>query len=266
MFFYVAKIGWFFAQPSVALAALLCLGALLLFTRLAWLGAPIVLGCAALLLIVGLSPLGNAVILPLEDRFPRTELDDGESPAGIVVLGGAEDVLVGRARNTSSLNEAADRIVEAVALARRFPDAPILFTGGEAGIVREAGNEAVGASRIFERLGVPPDRLLLEDKARDTYENAVLSGRIMSASGREGRWLLVTSAYHMPRAMGCFRKAGVTVYPWPVDYRTRGPQDLTRGFDKVSEGLRRMDIATREWMGLLFYRLTDRIADVFPAP
>ncbi|HET7210116.1 MAG TPA: ElyC/SanA/YdcF family protein, partial [Methyloceanibacter sp.] len=80
------------------------------------------------------------------------------------------------------------------------------------------------------------------------------------------RWLLITSAYHMPRAIGAFRKAGFEVEAWPVDYRTRGRADLTRPFDKVSEGLRRVDVATREWFGLLAYWLRGRSDALFPAP
>ena len=80
------------------------------------------------------------------------------------------------------------------------------------------------------------------------------------------RWLLITSAYHMPRAMGAFRQAGFDVEPWPVDYRTRGTADLTRPFDKVSEGLRRVDVATREWVGLLAYWVTGRSDALFPGP
>jgi uncharacterized SAM-binding protein YcdF (DUF218 family) len=70
----------------------------------------------------------------------------------------------------------------------------------------------------------------------------------------------------MPRAIGAFRQAGFDVEAWPVDYRTRGRADLIRPFDKVSEGLRRVDVASREWAGLLAYRLTGRSDALFPAP
>ena len=111
------------------------------------------------------------------------------------------------------------------------------------------------------------DRLILEANARDTYENAVFLRKELAQEGDlDGRWLLITSAYHMPRSMGAFREAGFDVEPWPVDYRTRGKADLTRPFDKVSEGLRRVDTATREWVGLLAYWLTGRSNTLFPAP
>ena len=133
----------------------------------------------------------------------------------------------------------------------------------------QTGNEAEGAESLLTALGVPRERLILEAKSRDTYENAVfLKGELakQGALGPGTRWLLITSAYHMPRAIGAFRQAGFDIEAWPVDYRTRGRADLTRPFDKVSEGLRRVDVATREWVGLLAYWLGGRSNALFPAP
>ena len=152
-------------------------------------------------------------------------------------------------------------------LARRFPQAKIAFTGGDAGILYKSDSEAAGAAALLTALGVPRERLILEANARDTYENAVFLKEELGKAGELGpgaRWVLITSAYHMPRAMGSFRAAGFEVEPWPVDYRTRGSADLTRPFDKVSEGLRRVDVAMREWVGLVAYWLTGRSDALFP--
>jgi uncharacterized SAM-binding protein YcdF (DUF218 family) len=269
MFFYLAKAVWFLLQPSTLIALLIGYGAILIWTGWARWGRRFVTIGAILLLIAGLSPLGNALILPLEDRFPRSDLDAPPPPTGFIILGGAEDRLVGTARNVPALNEAAERLVEAAILARRFPEAKIAFSGGDAGVLYKTGSEAEGAESLLNALGVPRDRLILEAKSRDTYENAVFLKKELAKRGELGpgkRWLLVTSAYHMPRAIGAFRQAGFDVEAWPVDYRTRGRADLTRPFDKVSEGLRRVDVASREWVGLLAYRLTGRSDALFPAP
>jgi uncharacterized SAM-binding protein YcdF (DUF218 family) len=269
MFFYIAKILWFLLQPSTLIALLIGYGSILIWTGWARWGRRFVSAGAILLLIAGLSPLGNALILPLEDRFPRADLDRPPPPVGFIVLGGAEDRLVGAARNAPALNESAERVVEAVMLTNRFPDAKIAFSGGEAGVLYAADSEAEGATALFTELGVARDRLILEAAARDTYENAVLLKKKLAQRGDLGagsRWLLITSAYHMPRAMGAFRQAGFDVEAWPVDYRTRGRDDLTRPFDKVSEGLRRVDVAAREWTGLLAYWLRGRTDALFPAP
>lgn len=265
MFFYIAKVGWFLAQPSNALLILLLLGTVMLWTSWARAGRRIVAVAAVLLLVAGLSPFGNLAALPLEQRFPRTDLADGRPPDGIIVLGGSEDTRVGRARNVTALNEAGERLTEAMALSRRFPEARIVFTGGTAKLLYSARKETVGAEALLTRLGLDPSRLVLEDRARDTYENAVYTKALVEPKAGE-RWLLVTSAFHMPRSIACFRAVGFPVEPWPVDYRTRGPQDWSRFFDKPSQGLRRVDMAAREWVGLLVYRLTGRIGELFPAP
>ena len=269
MFFYLAKGLWFLLQPSTLIALLIGYGAILIWTGWARWGRRFATIGAILLLLAGLSPLGNALILPLEDRFPRTNLDKPPPPTGFILLGGAEDRLVGSARHAPTLNEAGERIVEAAILARRFPDAKIAFSGGDAGILYKSDSEALGAEALLTAMGVAQDRLILEASARDTYENAAFLKEQLTKQGELGpgkRWVLITSAYHMPRAMGAFRKAGFDVEPWPVDYRTRGEADLTRPFDKVSEGLRRVDVATREWVGLLAYWLRGRSDALFPAP
>ncbi len=269
MFLYLAKVLWFLLQPSTLIALLIGYGAILIWTGWARWGRRFVTAGAILLLLAGLSPLGNALILPLENRFPRTDLNAPPAPTGFILLGGAEDRLVGTARKAPTLNEAGERIVETVILARRFPEAKIAFTGGDAGVFYTSDSEAAGAAELLAALGVPRERLILEAKARDTYENAVFLKEELGKLGLLGpgtRWVLITSAYHMPRAMAAFRAAGFDVDAWPVDYRTRGEADLTRPFDKVSEGLRRVDTATREWVGLFAYWLRGRSKVLFPAP
>ena len=269
MFFYLAKVVWFLLQPSTLIALLIAYGAILIWTGWARWGRRFVTVGAVLLLVAGLSPLGNVLILPLENRFPRANLDQQPPPTGFIVLGGAEDRLVGKWRKAPTLNEAGERIVETVMLARKFPEAKIAFTGGDAGILYPSDSEAVGAQRMLTDMGVARDRLILEAAARDTYENAVYLKTQLDRLGLLGpgkRWVLITSAYHMPRAIASFRQAGFDVEAWPVDYRTRGRADLARTFDKVSEGLRRVDVATREWVGLLAYRLAGRTDTLLPAP
>ena len=269
MFFYAAKVLWFLLQPSTLIALLIGYGSILIWTGWARWGRRFVTIGAILLLLAGLSPLGNALIVPLEDRFPRADIFADPPPTGFIVLGGAEDRLVGQARKAPTLNEAGERMLEAAVLAHRFPDAKIAFSGGDAGILYATDTEAEGAETLLTALGIPREQLILEAQARDTYENAVFLKNALTKRGDLGpgkRWFLITSAYHMPRAMGVFRAAGLEPEPWPVDYRTRGRADLMRPFDKVSEGLRRTDIAMREWVGLLAYWASGRSRELFPAP
>jgi uncharacterized SAM-binding protein YcdF (DUF218 family) len=245
MFFYLAKALWFIFQPSMLIALLVGYGSILIWTGWARWGRRFATAGALLLLVAGLSPLGIGLILPLEDRFPRANPDEGPPPTGFIVLGGPSLAMRG---------------VEAVMLSRRFPDAKIAFTGG--------ASQASRFASLLTAMGVPPDRLILEDKSRDTFENAAFLKVELGKHGLLGPgacWLLITSAYHMPRAIGVFRKAEFTVEPWPIDYRTGGAADLTRP-DRVSENLRLVDIATREWVGLLAYWITGRSETLFPGP
>ncbi len=265
MFFYVSKIGSFFIQPSNFLTALIFFGLLMMMSakwsragrRLAWTG---LLGLA----ICGLSPAANWLILPLEDRFPRPRTLAGYD--GIIILGGSVDTIVTGRRGDTALTTSAERITIAARLARQLPDADVIHTGGHGIIVPAQATEAEGAARLFADFGIPEDRIVLEDVSRTTWENAVLTRELVAPEPGQ-TWLLVTSAYHMPRSMGVFEKAGWTgLTAYPVDYRTRGAEDRTLGFGGVSRGLRRFDIAFREWAGLLVYRLTGRSSALFPGP
>jgi uncharacterized SAM-binding protein YcdF (DUF218 family) len=262
VFFFLSKVLGFFSEPSNLLLTIGAAGVALWATRFATVGRWMAGSALLLLAFLGLSPFGNAIILPLEQRFPRW---DGAPPDGVVVLGGAVDELIAAARGETSLNEAAERMTAAVELARRYPDARIVFTGGNARPFISQRTEAEFAQVLFERLGVAPGRILLDDRSRNTIENAEFTRMIVAPKPNE-RWLLVTSAYHMPRAVGVFRKAEFPVEAYPVDWRTRGSQDLWRPFDRASDGLRRTDVAVREWTGLLIYWLTGRSSALFPAP
>jgi uncharacterized SAM-binding protein YcdF (DUF218 family) len=217
-----------------------------------------------LLAVLGLTPAGNALILPLEQRFPPWDPSRGE-PHGIIVLGGAFDTVVAPARGEVSLNEAAERLTATAELARRYPEARILFSGGSARLFYNGTSEADLAIRLFESFGIPRSRVELDDKSRDTDENARFSKMIAKPKPNE-RWLLVTSAHHMPRSIGSFRQAGFPVEAYPVDFRTRGTSDLARPFQSVSDGLRRTDTAAREWVGLFVYWMAGRTNELFPEP
>lgn len=266
MFFYLAKTVWFVLQPSNALALLLGVGILLLLIGARRLGGYAVILSAVGILTLGFSPLGNILIQPLEDRFPQQPLagaQDSRPVTGIVLLGGGLETIVTTARRTPALNEAGDRLTSFAALAREHPEARLILSGGIGGLFFRDVDEAEVGAQLLAGLGIDPDRLELEDQSRDTYENAQFSRRMANPQPGE-RWLLVTSAFHMPRAIGCFRTAGFQVEAFPTDYRTRGPEDWSRGFYAVSEGLRRMDLATREWVGLIVYFVTGRTESLLP--
>ena len=264
MFFILSKILGFFALPSNVLIAIGLVGLVLLCTRFTRLASWLVVTSLVLIAVAGLSPLGNALILPLEQRFPPWDASRGP-PDGIVVLGGAITPDVSAARGAVALNEAAERITATVELARRYPNARIIFSGGSSALIADrSGRSRHSRSGSSRPSASPRDRITAEEQSRNTIENAVFSRLIADPKPGE-RWLLVTSAYHMPRAMAVFRAAGFPVEAYPVDWRTRGPIDALRPFASLGEGLRRTDTAVHEWIGLVAYRLTGKTRNCFPA-
>lgn len=265
MFFALSKTLGVMLLPTNFLIGAGIAGLILLLTRFAPLGRKLLAASIGLLAICGFSPLGNLLLYPLEARFPPW--DDGRgAPDGIVVLGGSIEPDLSAARGTAVFSGSVDRIVAAAALAHRYPRARIVFSGGNANLVSDdAAKEADTAQVIFERLGIAKDRLLMERQSRNTVENAEFSKALVSPKPGE-RWLLVTSAYHMPRSIGIFRKVGFVTEPYPVDWRTGGPRHLLKFSIYAIEGLGRVEIAMREWIGLSAYWITGKTDMFLPGP
>jgi uncharacterized SAM-binding protein YcdF (DUF218 family) len=264
LFFVLSKTLGVMLVPTNFLLGIGLLGVILLATRLAPLGRKLVISALALLAICGFSPLGNALLYPLEQRFPPWDAARG-APDGIVVLGGSIDAELSLAHGSTVVGSAADRVIAAAALARRYPNARIVFSGGSGNLISADAREADYAADLFESLGVSRARLTMERRSRNTEENAEFSKAVAAPKSGE-RWLLVTSAFHMPRSVGLFRKAGFAVEPYPVDWRVGGRTDVLKFSVRAVEGLERTDTAVREWMGLLAYWATGRIDQLLPGP
>ena len=170
--------------------------------------------------------MSDLLATPLEQRFARASSGDGAAYVGVIALGGGEA-----------------RIREAARLARDWPHLQLLVTG--------AGGKAKVRSLIGHDIG--DERLLIEDRARNTFQNAAFAGTSVDHRPelREGRWLLVTSAIHMPRSIGVFRKAGLAVDPWPIDNLAEAERAVA---------------AQHEWLGLVWYWLLGRTSALFPGP
>jgi uncharacterized SAM-binding protein YcdF (DUF218 family) len=257
--FVLGKLAWYLAAPGNLLVLLLVAGFVALLLRWYRVAAALTGAASVGALVVLLTPAAQLALAPLEDRFPQPSL-----PAhidGMVVLGGAVDVNVSRARGQPAVNDAAERIVAAAALSRRYPDAKIVLSGGSGW--REHGAEAVPTREILVSLGVAADRIVLETRSRDTFENAEDSFALVHPAPGQV-WLLITSAFHMPRAVGCFRHVGWRMLPYPVDYRTAA--GVRSGDYFISTPLVLLEIAAKEWIGLAAYYAAGHIDQVFPGP
>ncbi len=264
MFFLLSKTLGIMLLPTNFLIGLGLLGAILLATRFAPLGRKFLIASVVLLAVCGFSPLGNWLLYPLEQRFPPWDAARG-APDGIVVLGGSVDPDLSMAHNTPVVRGAPDRIIAAAALAHKYPKARIIFTGGTGNLISNDAREADYAIEIFESLGVAKARLEIDRRARNTEENAEFARAIAAPKSGE-RWLLVTSAYHMPRSVGLFRKAGFAVEPYPVDWRLAGRADLLTLSNFAGQGLGSLDLAIHEWVGLAAYWIAGKSSEFFPGP
>lgn len=266
MFFALSKIAWFVLAPSNLLLIAIALGlALVSFTRLRRTGLALAWGGAALVAILGFSPAASLLMNALETRFPL-HVDDGVAPTGIIVLGGsiAQDATMDLGQPV--VNESADRLIVGATLALRWPQARLVLSGGSGRLVgTDRHTEAEAMAALMTDLGIPAERLVVEDRSQNTWQNAVYSREAAEPQPGE-RWLLVTSAWHMPRSMGVFRAAGFEVVPYPTDFRTVGGDEGLRAFRSIAEGLQRLDITVREIVGLVAYRATGRTDALFPGP
>jgi uncharacterized SAM-binding protein YcdF (DUF218 family) len=257
--FYLSKILWALFQPSTLIAELL-FGGLLLMALHRRMGLRLVLSGAALYAIMGFSPIANWLLIPLERGYATNATETAE-PTGIIVLGGAISGAAGYGAGRVMLNDAADRMIEAVRLAQKYPAAPLIFSGGKSDLFEfeERETEAELARRFFESFNIRPPRLKLEDRSRNTLENAVFTAKLVDPQPNQ-RWALVTSAFHMPRALALFQAQGFRIVPAPADLKTRGDNDRWQIFGKPSDGLRRVDIAAKEWVGLFIAWLRGDLA------
>ncbi len=245
------------AQPLNGVLVLLLLS--LLWARRKPVRARRLTGGALLLLaLTGFKTLPDALLSPLENQFAEFAADADLSPyAGLVVLGGAlEPGHLSLHHGQPLLNSSAERMTMAVALWRRNPHLRIVFTGGEGDLFGSGPSEAERALQFFDSMGVPRTALTLETRSQNTYENAVFTHALPGLDAQQP-WLLLTSAWHMPRSLATFQKAGWNVTPYPVDFRTGGMTPLSKY--NLGEGAERWELLLHEWLGIASYRLSGRM-------
>jgi uncharacterized SAM-binding protein YcdF (DUF218 family) len=222
---------------------------------------PFVVVALTALVISSLSPLGNMLLTPLEQRFPGMRFPD-QPIDGVIILGGSYDTQIRGYISTLVLEEDTAAIAIVANLARRYPQARIIFSGGDDPSKTGMG-EAATAKQLFVSFGVDVAKISVEDQSRNTRENALFSYRMIKPTPNSV-WLLVTSAYHMPRAVGAFRNAGFNVIGFPVGWRTHGWRDFWWPTRSATENLRRIDVAIHEWGGLALYHLLGYSNEWFP--
>jgi uncharacterized SAM-binding protein YcdF (DUF218 family) len=256
MFFLVSKMAGWLITPLNVLIVLQLIGLLLLWTRRRRGGLWVMAGVTASFLAITFTPLPDLALHPLEHRIARPEhLPDKLD--GILLLGSAQATDLTAAYGTPHMNSDAETITAFVALARRYPDAKRVFSGGSGRLFPGKMSESAVMQLFFKEQGLDPASLVVEDQSRNTHENMLFTQSLVHPRPGE-TWMLVTAASHMPRSAAVFRKAGWEVIPYPVAYRTL-PEISWKAFPDAVDQFEKLHLAVHEWIGLAAYRITRRI-------
>ena len=256
MSFALSKLFWAVLAPGSLLVFLLLLGCVWGANR----GRALAFFVCACFLSLAVLPVGEWALTPLENRFAQALPD---SVAGIIVLGGDEQTDITQARGVPTALDSLRRYLVFGALARRYPEARLMFSGGSPYIRPGApGQDSEIARALLSAIGMSADNIVFETESRNTYENAVFSAALAHPDPAE-KWVVVTSAWHMPRAIGCFRKAGWNVVAAPAGYFTTGTYPVFFPF-RFDEQLHLLTMAAHEYVGLVSYWLMGRTSALWP--
>ena len=261
VFFFTSKIVWALITPGSLLVILGMFAWLSLVAGWQKISRLFLSLTALFLLLVGTLPLGEWLISPLENRFAANAALP-MNPAGVIVLGGAVNPALSDTWGQTEIGGAAERLTAFIYLANLYPDTQLVFTGGSGSLTEQAYKEADYTRFLFEQLDMGDRAIIYESESRNTAENALHSIKLLNPQAAE-EWILITSAFHMPRAVGVFCQAGWPVTPYPVDhYSDKG--ELLRIDYRFSDNLRTLETAIHEWVSLLAYRITRQTDRLLP--
>lgn len=247
--------GWWIINIDSFFVLLILIGAaLLLITHKKWGRNFAITGCFGLVFLA-IVPIGLWTMESLENRFPKLE-SVPQDMKGMILLGVSFDKMVSAARKEISYTPAAGSFIKFIELAKEYPNLQLVFSGNPF--------EAETAKKQFRLLGIDPARVVFEGDSKDTKENAAKTADLIHPKANE-KWLLVTSAYHMPRAVGLFEKAGFHVTPYPVDYHTPGNYELWF-FIGLKMNLAAWHATSREWLGMVINYILGRSDTLYPGP
>lgn len=261
VFFLASKVIWALISPDsliVILGVSAWIAAILKWQRVS---RSLLAGCALLLLLIGFFPVGEWLIAPLENRFTTNAALPSEVD-GIVVLGGAFSPRMSNIWQQPEVNGGADRLTNFLYLARLYPNAQLVFTGGSGAVTEQEFKEAEMAQILFNQLGLAERAIIYESESRNTSENARNSKELVTPENDEN-WLLITSAFHMPRSIGVFCREQWIVQPYPVDHHSQKGNLLRLNFN-LSDNLSMLRTAIKEWVGLVAYRISGRTDRLLP--
>lgn len=255
VFFILSKVFWLFINPENILILAFAITALLFILKKDRLAKKIFYWSSAILFVIALFPIGSWLIYPLETQF-SSQPKLPNKVDGIILLGGSFIPSSSQTWNKVQTNRYADRVFSFVSLMQQYPNAKAIFTGGKASIQAMHPSEAFFAKKLFKELGIKKGRVLFDDKARNTYENSLYAKKLAKPKQGEN-WIVISSAFHLPRSVGVFCQQNWPVIPYPADYHS-DPKTFLMPSLSLSGNLDVLNDAIHEWIGLGAYYLTHK--------
>ncbi len=263
LFFLASKLAWLLISPDHLTALLIIIGTICLFCKAYKKATTLFVILTFLICGITFLPLGEWLSYPLEKRYPIIDkLPD--SVDGVIVLGGAGNMKTSVQWKSPQVNQSAERFLTFIRLVKHYPEARHLFTSGSGNIMEQDFKGTDVGKALFKNQGLDINKILFESQSRNTHENGIYSFDLVQPKPDE-TWLLITSAFHMPRSVGVFEKMGWQVIPFPVDFNTN-PDHLVRLTFNFGGNLQDLDMALHEWTGLIVYYLTGKTSHLFPGP
>lgn len=261
MFFVASKIFWALAQPLNALC-LLALTGLAARAVSPKQGQAIMNFALMAILLFAVVPVGPLALTWLERQYP-TPRSLPEKIDGVIVLGGGFESYLTQTTGHIVANDSVDRVFCFVEIAKKNPEAKLVFSGGSGDILHPDAMESLDARMFFHLAELDSAKILYETQSRNTYENAYYTKEMVKPKAGEN-WVLVTSAYHMPRSVGIFEKLGWKIIPYQCDPRTDGTYGIGGSLPSATGNFSALNIAVKEIIGLIVYRLTGKSAFIIP--
>ena len=250
--FLASKLIWSLIQPLTL--TLLALGFAVFVQSWRW-----VRGILILILTLGILPIGPYIIHKLERIYPIPSLKSDDF-AGVIILGGSIDLNTVTQTGQVPLSSYAERFVEAVALATQYPDKPVIFSGGAGAWQHPDHTEAAHLKILMQKLNIDPQRFVFEDKSKTTFEN-MLELKAMGLDLKKP-YVLVTSAFHMPRSVEVFQAHGFKVIPYPAGFMEDDEFKAYPSLNLLGNYIK-LNIAVKELVGMIAYGIRGRIRGYF---
>lgn len=249
LFFWVSKLTWFLVAPGNLLVLFLLIGSTLLWKQRIKTAKRFFSFLSLLVLVVGLFPVGEWLLYPLESKYKANP--ELEQVDGIIVLGGAVDASRSAMWQQTVVNDSAERVLASLVLMKKFPNAKLVYTGGSGRLANSQYKSADAALQFYKEHDLDIAKIIFERESRNTSENVIFAKKLVNPV-KDEKWLLITTAWHMPRSVAIFCKSEWSVIPYLVDFRTK-PKELFRIDWSFGGHLRNLSIGIKEWLGRIAY-------------